>query len=825
MKNFKYKVIISLIVFIAVSVVTIMFTRENDSEYRRKENMSGATLPLVYMISEEGNEFNPLYGYVNAFDETMLHECVTPLPEDRKLTIGIGTYGQKITGISYEIRSLDGKEFLENTVVTDFSVVEREDDAAVDTDDIDVIAINGDMGDIVTATLEIKNLLKKDTQYMLKIKVSTGNKTANYYTRIVLGDKLNLDAKINYVLHFSEVTYDPSRINEIIPKLEPNSTGDNTNLGHVNIHSKLSQVGWGELTPSIYGKVWPVIVEIKGATADIRLDYQITTPATRGIDIYEVKEFFRIKRADANTTYVLSYDRYVDQIFDGVDDLNDSGRIYMGISSDLYEENLISDSTGKVTCFTAQGELWSYNSKTNAFTQIFTFIDDDSRYDSIRESNRNHGIKVMKINSSGDVFFVVYGYMNRGSHEGEMGVSVFKYDCAANRVEELLYVPRNEVFETIEKDINTLVYLSEDGRFYMYQGGSIYSVHYETKEYMVVTNNIIRDNSYFAADQKVFIYQEGVDATYSDTINVLELENGQIKCIEADKGDVLRVLGLIDGNFIYGIAREWEICNDENDIEIFPMYKLIILNEKLEVAKTYAINNVRIVGIEADDTKITIKRMRLENLELVETGDDQLLSKSVNNDEGLRTTLVATEVRQKEKYIMLTVSVPSSQETKTVYPKSVEYDGGSIMYMSEVDSSNDYFRVYGMGEYKLLTMNLGEAISLADEWAGIVVDRQGNTIWNRYKTSFAKVSLGEEYELVKKYEIIGATLEESLYYIDIGKVLRVKTEAGYMLVYAYDSSNVTMLNEEGNILVYSKNDFSKKAAAADNTIFVLDVLK
>ena len=101
MKNFKYKVLISIFVFVAVAVVTIVLTRATDEVHSGKAVLSTAALPVVYMISEEGQEFNLLHGYVTNIDESMLHECVIPLPEGRKLKIGIGTYGQKITGISY----------------------------------------------------------------------------------------------------------------------------------------------------------------------------------------------------------------------------------------------------------------------------------------------------------------------------------------------------------------------------------------------------------------------------------------------------------------------------------------------------------------------------------------------------------------------------------------------------------------------------------------------------------------------------------------------------------------------------------------------------
>ena len=823
MKNFKYKVLISILVFVLVAVGTIILTRVADEEKPGKSVMSAATLPVVYMVSEGGQEYNLLHGYVTNVDESMLHECLTPLPEGRRLTIRIGTYGQTVTGISYEIRSLDGSEYIENTTVTDFKTITSQE--SIESDNTDgSTPLTGYMGECVEAVLNIKNLLKEDTRYMLKITVQTKNQTASYYTRIVLGDGLMLDEKLDYVLHFSEVTYDDEAINEIIPKLETNSSGDNTNLGHVNIHSKLSQVGWGKLEPSIYGKVWPTVVEIEGNVADIRLDYQVTTPAARGMDIYDVKEFFRIRRADANTTYVLGYDRYVDQIFDGLEDLNDSGRIYLGITSGLEEEQLTSDSTGKVTCFVRRGELWSYNSTKNQFVQIFTFVDDDSEYDSVRESYNRHGIKVLNVDSTGKVEFVVYGYMNRGSHEGEMGVSVCRYNPDENTVDELLYIPRNDIYEVIKKDVETLVYLNADGRFFMYQGGSIYSIHYETKEYMVVSERVIEEACLFSEDYGMFAYQEGDNANKCNEINIIYLDTGETGRIEAGNAQYIKTLGLIDGNLIYGKAFIDDICTDENGEMIYPMYRLEIVDDELSVVKEYQKTGIRIIDVETDDNKIIIRRLKVnEDGGLQETNDDQLLSKTLSLDEVLTTKQVATDVRQKELYIILTVSVSSAANTKVVYPKAIHFDSGAKMYMSEVIASSGCYRVYGMGDLKLMTRSLGEAIVSADSWAGVVVAPTGEIIWDRYKNSAASVELSENYILGNNFEIIGATLEEALYYIDMGMILRAGTDTGYVTVYAYDKSNVSFMISDGTRQSCTKAELAAAIENAGSVIYAYEV--
>ena len=820
LKNFKYKVLISILVFVAVAVITIVLTRATDEVRQSKENMSAATLPVVYMISEGGQEFNLLHGYVSNIDESMLHECITPLPEGRKLRIGIGTYGQKITGISYEIRSLDGSEYIENTTVTDYQTVGYADDengkGSYETNDVNT---TGNMGERIEAVLNIKNLLEDNTEYMMKITVSTEKKTAAYYTRIVLGDGLNLDDKLSYVLHFSNVTYDEETINEIIPKLEPNSSGDNTNLGHVNIHSKLSQVGWGALQPQYYGRIWPVVVEIQGNTADIRLDYQVSTPAARGLDIYDVKEFFRIRRADADTTYVLGYDRYVDQIFDGLEDLNDSGRIYLGITSGLDQLQMTSDSTGRVTCFVRGGELWSYNSKTNQFVQLFTFVDDDSAYDSVREAYQEHGIKILSVDSDGNVSYVVYGYMNRGSHEGEMGVSVCSYNAEKNLVEEILYIPRNEIYDVIKKDVEVLTYLNDEGRFFMYQGGSIYSVHYDTKEYMVVSSQVIEDSCLFSEKYSVFAYQEGGDENHSEAVKIIYLDTGETAEIAAADTEYIKTLGLIDGNIIYGRARKTEIG------ALYPMYRIEIVNGSLETIKDYEKSGVRVMDVTADSNKIIIKRAEInDDGSLTDMADDQLLSTTMTPDGILTTRQVATDVRQKELYIILTVAVPSSDDTKVIYPKSIIFNGEAQLYMSEVTRQNDYYRVYSMGELSLLTDNPAQAIAQADEQAGVVVAPSGSIIWDRYKTNTAKISVPDSYKLEQVMDITGVSLDEALYYIHKGYALNVITEDESMLVYAYDKSNVAYVSGE-NSFNTAKTELEKLIGLKNTVILVCNIIK
>ena len=55
-----------------------------------------------------------------------------------------------------------------------------------------------------------------------------------------------------------------------------------------------------------------------------------------------------------------------------------------------------------------------------------------------RQDPAVHDIKILNVDETENVRFMVYGYMNRGMHEGSIGVQVCEYNGMLNTVEELI---------------------------------------------------------------------------------------------------------------------------------------------------------------------------------------------------------------------------------------------------------------------------------------------------------------------------------------------------------------------------------------------------
>ena len=71
---------------------------------------------------------------------------------------------------------------------------------------------------------------------------------------------------------------------------------------------------------------------------------------------------------------------------------------------------------GNVIAYEVNRDLWSYDQKERYGIQVFSFRGHDSL--DMRNHFGQHEIQILKVENTGDMEFLVYGYQNRGNHEG-----------------------------------------------------------------------------------------------------------------------------------------------------------------------------------------------------------------------------------------------------------------------------------------------------------------------------------------------------------------------------------------------------------------------
>ncbi len=830
-----FRIIITLgLIFIVAAAAVFYFTQGEDEEETVYNAMSEATLPVVYSVCN-GERINRLYGYVCEMKEEYMRDCVTLLDSDGHMTISVDCYGSRITGISYEVRDTDSGRLIESTSLETWSENASE----------------------TTALLPIQKLIDEDTDYLLTICLSTEkHENIYYYTRILYGTDYHLEEMIEFVRYFSDRTMDAEERDkdksELSLYLEPDSTGDNTTLAFTNIHSSHSMLTWESLEPGRISDLNVDIMQLGRTIGTFRLSYEIMAQNDDGErETYSVTEVLVIRWSDVRF-YLLSYERRVNQHFTPDGQTVQSGVIDLGI---VNEDDIVLKSSpdGLYTIFTADGALWSYNSRQNEIIRLFSFHSDTE--DDARTAHDEHDFKIIEVTNDGDVTFMVYGYMNSGSHEGESAMVFYRYLAEDNSLSELFYIPAYSSYSLLRAEMGTLCFISDTGMIYVIFGASIYAIDVVGTEHVQVTGNLREGSCVISNDSSWIAWQEGSD-TYSCTaLSVMNLADGSKMTVRSADGEYLLPLGFIGGDLVYGIAREADISTDISGHTVFPMYAAEIISETGETVTHYENTDLYIMEAYIDEGRIL-----LVNAELSETGQpvnestDVLLRNAPENTAENTVLKSVTESRRKKIYtVNMSGSVSDSALEFTVPEQLTGLSENRVELPSDISRDTDgrYFS-YAYGELEAISYSVADAINAVYDNMGIVVDAGQNLIWARGVQSDEKritvssdcvtddagmtlvpcvqalleqqaVSLDVEemlesgasiYDILEEslgsraLDLSGCTLQQLLYYISLGHPVIVLTgDTTADLIVGYDNYNVTFYNPlDGTYYKKGRND-------------------
>lgn len=816
-KKVRSKYLVLGIIFIVTMVLTFL-SMSFESVTPSATTMSAATIPVITMQSEEGNEFNSLHGFTQEINQALINDNLTPVAKTRQLPIIIHNYGAEVQELTYKIRNLSDNGLIENTKVTEL--------------------VNN--GETITATLNIKNLIDDNTQYALEIILETStHEEIHYYTRIITGEDYSIDDKFAFVEDFNACTFNQDRLSEIQKYIETSSAGNNNNFGKVNINSTLSQIGWGDMGPYVESQLIPVIKEISKDVAVITFDYKIgAINEYESYDSYNVYEYYRIRQTTSGF-YLLNYEREANQIFDGKNDILSTAKINLGIQSGTTAE-FNSDEKGTYSYFVNEGSLWCYNIDTNMYTRVFSFNADET--DGIRENYNQHGIKILNVSNDGNCDFIVYGYMNRGEHEGESGVSLCKYSYEDNIVEERLYIPMDKPYDILSQNVGRIAYLADENTFYILMDDTLYSIDIVSKEVMTVVSGLV-DGTYAVSENGDAIAYSMNGRLYStDSIRIFNMSTDSEKIIKADDNEYIRCLGYINGDFVYGIADKADILIKEDGSRTFAMYRLEIMDSDYNVIKEYEQPGVYVSDASVSDMRINLTRVvKSGDGDYESTSIDQLINKDENKQEdGLTLETIVTDNRKQELAIKLMKALPAgSVEFRT--SSEVSYKDNALLELDNDFAGDGRYYVYGYGRFQDSTTQISKAIILANDTYGSVNDYNANTIWKRYRNTSAQIkglsiidagsSLRTALQTVASYagaqfdinayiqdktadEILSlipgvaglsvksVTVDKMLNFIDNGcPVIGKSGSESYVIITGYDSKNVTYIDTASNSTV------------------------
>ena len=543
------KPIVLIVVFIAALITFCITTNKGNKDMTTKQ--ADATLPVM-SFNLDKIKINTLHGYTTEMDPTKMRDCVIPISDERKLSLSISTYGMAVDRISYKIRSMDGKRLVADDEISSFS--------------------NKD--NTIQADISMPNVMDENTEYLLVFTITSGQDNVYYYSRIMQTDGKAAAKVVEFAKKFHDETFIKDDKSFFTTYMET-TTGDRNTLAHVDLTSTVSQITWGSMAAAQYTNPVIALKEINDSYDVVTIDYVMSCVDGKGeTEYYNVREYFRLRQTESRM-YVLNYERTANQIFNSENSfISDSGSVMLGIRSS--EAEYRANEAGSVICFVQEGDLYSYDINNGMIIKVFSFRDAEGIDE--RENWNHHDIKIVSVDEAGSIDFVVYGYMNRGTHEGEVGTGVYHYDGLAHTIDEEAFIPSKTSYEVLKAEMGKMLYLNEKNEFYLMMDDSLYRINLGSMSVKKVVEGLSTGSYCASESNRYFAWVDSANQYSSNTIKVMDLKSG--KTFEVKKGDdqYLRPLGFIGEDFIYGQANAADVVSDAAGNTTFPMNGLIILD-------------------------------------------------------------------------------------------------------------------------------------------------------------------------------------------------------------------------------------------------------
>ena len=699
MKKTIIRIAVCVVVFLASALIigSIM----NQGHNNMTMEMAPATLPMITMESG-GVACNELHGNTVEMDVAYQKDCITLLGEGRQANFTVDTFGREITGISTEVRSIDGSRLIENSEVTGWKA----------------------NGKSFSVSLTLKDLIDTNTQYSLTLILELeGEQKVYYYTTILWNDDVHISEILEFATDFHGKLYDKEVAKELTKYLEPNSKlTDNGTFHKVNIHSSFQQITWGSLEPVQEDAASIRLTQISGNVASLLMDFVVSTGEGKNKIYYNVEEYYRV-RYTSERMYLLDYERTMTQIPDTTR-MYANDKILLGITDENVD--MMESADGNTVVFSDMGQLLSYNAATNGLTVIFSFYDKDNA--DRRTLYDNHGIKILDVDEGGNVKFAVYGYMNRGRHEGETGIQIISYDNSLNTIEEEVYIPYSKSYAVLKDEMEQLLYRNRQQHVYFFLENGVYDVDLENRSAEQLVSIRQDDSLQVSENHEIIVWQEGDDTNHSNQLNVRNLNTGEQTVIRAEDGEAIRPLGFMGEDIIYGVARESDIRTENSGQIFYPMYKVCISNSSGDNLKEYGQDGIYIVDCAIEGNQITLSRIqRSENGSYQEILDDQIMN-NVEEEPG-QNKVVTADIDIYERYVQIQTKTTIDTKTiKVLNPKEVVFEGGRELTLDAVSEVSRYY-VYNAYGVQGIYSAPGKAVKEAYDSAGVVANDRGITVW------------------------------------------------------------------------------------------------
>lgn len=804
MLKFLRKFLILLVVFV-LGVAGTAFLMNNETTDDRSD-MNNPTLPEV-MVDFGGNLSNRMYGYKQKMRADYVRDCVTPLDTTKTLSLVVNPYDAKVKSLSYEIRTSDGSKVLENRKIKSLKSSEN----------------------YLRTDIEITSPLLMNQEYSLQILLDTDEGDIYYYTRLVSRSSTNTSQYVEFVSDFAQMCMDKNSADNLAAYLEP-SESSVRNYADISIQSSLADISWGNLSPQISKKGIPVIKDINETTASVSMEYELTAIDEEGkTEYYNVTEFYRMRYTESRIR-LLDFERSAEQIFNpSLSVISDNG-LLLGVRDK--NVSTLTDEEGTVVAFVQAGELWTYAPDTGKFVKVFGFRkDSDSDF---RDSRVENDIKLLNVSDTGDVDFMVYGYMNRGPHEGYCGVGIYHYNCDQNVIEEKVFLPDQKSYDFLKSDMGILSYVSKDNQLFLLLSQKLYQIDIQNSKYQTLVENINEDQ-FAVSETNGHAAWRVTKGDQKGQIVMIDFETRETRNITPEQSQKLEVIGFMNEDLIYGTVQDGDVLTDENGHSKTGISTLRIEDFDGNVKKEYHQDGLYVTDVTLGDTLLEFKLCKKKGNSYKAKKKDNIM----NNGSSSAGLISVEQTSSDRRGMMVRLKFKDSPGTDEplIFQAKLRSTDERIVQLNVESTDQEVYYVYARGHLDSTWTDPAKAVKRADKQTGVVLNREQQYVWERgnVKTQYT-MNTEDVPEIIRSgswdkdklqeglgsagtiIDLTGCSLENILYEVSAQRAVIAKTDAdSSVVIVGFDEYNTYIMDPStGEVKPYGMNDSTTLFQKAGN---------
>lgn len=832
MAKIIYKTVGLILVFIGA---LFFFGSRLKTEYEvtgEQVVMEKESFPIL-MVETQGHLINPLYGYASQISPNVVRESITPLGEDKTLTLHLSEGKNYLTELTYRIIDKESGEVYDTQTVKGFTSDQKE------------------------VRLVLSYALSGSTEYIMDIagQIVDGQEI-HYYTRLKYYlDDSGLDAKLAFAKQFHEDTFHKNKMEEVAKYLEPNPEKRNTSLAEVTISSSSDLVTWAGMAPKIVSDEYITICEYNFETACIQYNYFVKANTNSGTENYQIKESYRVRHTPGRD-YLLAFSRTMEAAFDPALASLSNSQLKLGIT-DKTDSKLLPKNDGKGLYFTRGGVLYYYDMAANTMHTIYRINSEDASY--LQRAYNENEIRLIAVDEEDALYFSVFGYHPRGAYEGDVGIVLYRYD-ASGELEELVNLPMDTSYRQLSLDFETYGYVSPRDVFYFTVANTVYAYNISGKRLEMLQENV-KDISFRTMETaNCYVWSSSLSKGYGDSVTIYNLKNDEHQLIQSPSEDsYIRLLGTIERNVVYGIVRKEDIRKQQDGTKIIPCYRLVICDTDGKQVKTYEPEGLYIRDAVGSGNVVNIRLCKKRGDKYVNAGEDSILNRSTITDSKFSYVSRVTTKSLTEWYIRFPSSFTMPGQIKTVEDHKNITTNGRVERIEPPAVTNYY--VSALGKYTKSTEDVRKAIRTADKQMGVVISSNHQLVWERsgaynqnnlgdmslIRSSLNRSNLAccaamvigqvsEEtvsaeqlttegltlYEMLEKYldhplNLKGCTLDQIIYFVSNNKpVIAMTSDNKAVVITGYTLNKLTILDPEKGEKSVGRSEYAKVFESAGN---------